>query len=59
MLLHCQIIILIGASASAADISVEIARLAKEVHIARRSAVDDDTYEKKPGYDNIWLHSTV
>lgn len=54
-----QIIILIGASASAADISVEIAGLAKEVHIARRSAVDDDTYEKKPGYDNIWLHSTI
>ncbi|KAJ6876791.1 flavin-containing monooxygenase FMO GS-OX-like 4 [Populus alba x Populus x berolinensis] len=53
-----QIIILIGASASAADISVEIAELAKEVHIARRSAVDD-TCEKKPGYDNIWLHSMI
>nr|UWI82190.1 flavin-containing monooxygenase FMO GS-OX-like 4 [Populus tomentosa] len=53
-----QIIILIGASASAADISVEIAELAKEVHIAHRSAVDD-TYEKKPGYDNIWLHSMI
>lgn len=54
----CQVVILIGSSASAMDISLEIGGIAKEVHIASRS-VADDTCEKQAGCDNIWLHSMV
>nr|GEY92573.1 flavin-containing monooxygenase FMO GS-OX-like 4 [Tanacetum cinerariifolium] len=49
-----KIVILIGSSASAVDISRETASVAKEVHIASRST----SYEEiatLPGYDNIWL----
>nr|GEW72966.1 flavin-containing monooxygenase FMO GS-OX-like 4 [Tanacetum cinerariifolium] len=49
-----KVVILIGSSASAVDISREIASVAKEVHIASRST----SYEEiatLPGYDNIWL----
>lgn len=54
----CQVVILIGSSASAIDLSLEIGGIAKEVHIASRS-VADDTYEKRAECDNIWLHSMV
>ncbi|XP_061988846.1 flavin-containing monooxygenase FMO GS-OX-like 4 [Rosa rugosa] len=53
-----QVVILIGSSASAIDISRDIAGVAKEVHIASRS-VATETMEKKPGYDNMWLHSMI
>ncbi|XP_062026117.1 flavin-containing monooxygenase FMO GS-OX-like 4 isoform X1 [Rosa rugosa] len=53
-----QVVILIGSATSAVDISREIAGVAKEVHIASRS-VADETIEKHPGYDNLWLHSMV
>uniref|UniRef100_A0A0A9DX06 Flavin-containing monooxygenase n=1 Tax=Arundo donax TaxID=35708 RepID=A0A0A9DX06_ARUDO len=53
-----QVVIIIGASASAFDISRDIASVAKEVHIADRSA-SASTYEKQPGYDNLWLHSMI
>ncbi|RXH97316.1 hypothetical protein DVH24_035984 [Malus domestica] len=53
-----QVVILIGSSASAVDISREIAGVAKEVHIASRS-VADETLQKQPGYDNMWLHSMI
>ncbi|XP_021660779.2 flavin-containing monooxygenase FMO GS-OX5 isoform X2 [Hevea brasiliensis] len=53
-----QMIIIIGHSWSSADISAEIAAVAKEVHIASRS-VPDGTYEKQRGYDNMWLHSMI
>ncbi|KAK9927507.1 hypothetical protein M0R45_024688 [Rubus argutus] len=53
-----QVVILIGSSASAADISRDIAGVAKEVHIASRS-VADETFEKQPGYDNMWHHSMI
>ncbi|WCJ25979.1 Flavin-containing monooxygenase family protein [Euphorbia peplus] len=53
-----QVVVLIGNSSSASDISMEIARVAKEVHIASR-AVASETYEKRPGYDNMWLHSMI
>lgn len=49
---------MIGGSVSAIDISQDIAGIAREVHIASRS-VPDETMEKKPGYDNMWLHSMV
>ncbi|KAJ6712292.1 DIMETHYLANILINE MONOOXYGENASE [Salix purpurea] len=53
-----KVVILIGSSASALDISLEIGGIAKEVHIASRS-VADDTCEKQAGCDNIWLHSMI
>ncbi|KAJ7944767.1 Flavin-containing monooxygenase [Quillaja saponaria] len=53
-----QVVILIGSAASAVDISRDIARVAKEVHIAIRS-VEDSTLGKHPSYDNMWLHSMI
>ncbi|KAJ3681872.1 hypothetical protein LUZ60_014445 [Juncus effusus] len=55
-----QVVIIIGSSASAVDISRDIARLAKEVHIANRSANDLTTLPVKvTGYDNLWIHSMI
>ncbi|XP_065857957.1 flavin-containing monooxygenase FMO GS-OX-like 4 isoform X2 [Euphorbia lathyris] len=53
-----QVVVLIGSAASATDISMEIAGVAKEVHIASRS-VAAETYEERPGYDNMWLNSMI
>ncbi|KAJ8767610.1 hypothetical protein K2173_018168 [Erythroxylum novogranatense] len=53
-----QVIVLIGLSSSAKDLSIEISEVAKEVHIAARS-VSDDTCEKMPGKDNIWINSMI
>ncbi|CAL9029505.1 unnamed protein product [Prunus brigantina] len=53
-----QVVILIGSATSALDISRDIAGVAKEVHIASRS-VADETIEKQPGYNNMWLHSMI
>uniref|UniRef100_A0ACD5TIJ2 Uncharacterized protein n=1 Tax=Avena sativa TaxID=4498 RepID=A0ACD5TIJ2_AVESA len=53
-----EVVIVIGASASAFDISRDIASVAKEVHIADRSA-PASTCEQQPGYDNMWLHSMI
>ncbi|BFG31455.1 hypothetical protein CerSpe_177290 [Prunus speciosa] len=53
-----QVVILIGSATSAIDISRDIAGVAKEVHIASRS-VADETIEKQPGYNNMWLHSMI
>uniref|UniRef100_A0A804LN40 Flavin-containing monooxygenase n=1 Tax=Zea mays TaxID=4577 RepID=A0A804LN40_MAIZE len=53
-----QVVIIIGASASAVDISRDIASMAEEVHIADRSA-PASTCNKQPGYDNLWLHSMI
>ncbi|KAI5017926.1 hypothetical protein ZWY2020_042814 [Hordeum vulgare] len=53
-----QVVIVIGASASAVDISRDIASVAKEVHIADRSA-PTSTCEQQPEYDNMWLHSMI
>ncbi|KAG8092498.1 hypothetical protein GUJ93_ZPchr0012g19675 [Zizania palustris] len=55
---HDQVVIIIGASASAVDISRDIASVAKEVHIAVRSA-PAYTCKKQPGYENMWLHSMI
>ena len=49
---------LIGNSASADDISRDIARVAKEVHVACRSSAAD-TFIKQTGYNNLWTHSSV
>ncbi|KAG6634274.1 flavin-containing monooxygenase FMO GS-OX-like 4 [Carya illinoinensis] len=53
-----QVVVLIGSSASAVDISRDIAGVAKEVHIAART-VGDETLGKQPGYDNMWLHPMI
>ncbi|OVA03482.1 Flavin monooxygenase FMO [Macleaya cordata] len=53
-----QVVVSIGASASGQDISRDIARVAKEVHIASRSATNGLPM-KQPGYDNMWLHSMI
>uniref|UniRef100_A0A0D9XM93 Flavin-containing monooxygenase n=1 Tax=Leersia perrieri TaxID=77586 RepID=A0A0D9XM93_9ORYZ len=55
---HDQVVIIIGASASAVDISRDIASVAKEVHVADRSA-PACTFKRQPGYDNMWLHSMI
>ncbi|XVF51689.1 hypothetical protein PTKIN_Ptkin04bG0204700 [Pterospermum kingtungense] len=53
-----QVVIVIGSSFSAVDISRDLAGIAKEVHVASRS-VPGGTYEKQPGYDNMWFHSMI
>ncbi|CAL1401391.1 unnamed protein product [Linum trigynum] len=53
-----QVVVVIGGHASAADISREIALVAKEVHLASWS-VADETYGKMPAYHNIYQHSMI
>ncbi|XP_068634339.1 flavin-containing monooxygenase FMO GS-OX-like 5 [Aristolochia californica] len=53
-----KVVVLIGSSASGVDISRDIAAVAKEVHVSSRSAPDGPS-TKQPGYDNMWLHSTI
>ncbi|OVA20189.1 Flavin monooxygenase FMO [Macleaya cordata] len=53
-----QVVLLIGNSSSAADISREVARVAKEVHVVSRS-ITNGLPTKKLGYDNMWLHSMI
>ncbi|KAF6152409.1 hypothetical protein GIB67_038032 [Kingdonia uniflora] len=53
-----QVVVLIGSSFSAYDISRDIAGIAKEVHVASRS-VTKEIPEKQLGYDNIWLHPMI
>ncbi|GER28026.1 flavin-containing monooxygenase-related family protein [Striga asiatica] len=55
---HNQVVVLIGSSASADDISLDIAKVAKEVHIASRSFQTVDT-GKLSGHDKIWLHPMI
>lgn len=51
---------MIGSAASAVDISMDIAQVAKAVHIASRS-VEAGILEKLSGnaVDNMWLHPMV
>ncbi|CDP09922.1 unnamed protein product [Coffea canephora] len=53
-----QVVVLIGSAASADDISREIAKVSKEVHIASRS-VQNGIMGKLAGYDNIYHHSMI
>ncbi|KAL2337150.1 hypothetical protein Fmac_011596 [Flemingia macrophylla] len=52
-----QIVVVIGFAASAFDISRDIAKVAKEVHIATRSA--DVKVMKLANHSNIWQHKMV
>lgn len=50
---------MIGNFASGADISRDISKVAKEVHIASRAS-GPDTFEKRPvPKNNLWMHSEV
>lgn len=51
---------MIGSASSAVDISMDIAQVAKEVHIASRS-LEDGMLHKICGnhIDNMWLHPMV
>ncbi|XP_023643007.1 flavin-containing monooxygenase FMO GS-OX2 isoform X1 [Capsella rubella] len=54
-----EVVVVIGNFASGADISRDIAKVAKEVHIASR-AREHDTYEKPPmPHSNLWVHSEI
>ncbi|XP_074582060.1 LOW QUALITY PROTEIN: flavin-containing monooxygenase FMO GS-OX-like 4 [Curcuma longa] len=53
-----QMVVIIGSSSSAVDISRDIAKYAKEVHVSSRS-LSAEFPKKQPGYDNMWLHSTI
>ncbi|KAL3818199.1 hypothetical protein ACJIZ3_004104 [Penstemon smallii] len=53
-----QVVVLIGSANSAADISRDIAKVAKQVHIASRS-VQIELLGKLPGHDNIWSHPMI
>ncbi|KAK7243396.1 hypothetical protein RIF29_38191 [Crotalaria pallida] len=52
-----QVVVIIGFGASAFDISRDIARVAKEVHIATRSS--DVRVIKLANHGNIWQHTMV
>ncbi|XP_051121808.1 flavin-containing monooxygenase FMO GS-OX-like 4 [Andrographis paniculata] len=53
-----QIVVIIGGAASSDDISRDISKVAKEVHISSRS-VEIARLGKLSGHDNIWLHSMI
>ncbi|KAK4389453.1 Flavin-containing monooxygenase FMO GS-OX-like 4 [Sesamum angolense] len=53
-----QIVVVIGSAASADDISRDISKVAKEVHITSRS-IETGRLGKLSGHDNIWLHSMI
>ncbi|XP_022857925.1 flavin-containing monooxygenase FMO GS-OX5-like, partial [Olea europaea var. sylvestris] len=52
-----QVVVVIGHSASAHDISKEIAKLAKEVHLSSRSP--NVKVSKLDYHDNTWQHSKI
>jgi cation diffusion facilitator CzcD-associated flavoprotein CzcO len=53
-------VVVIGNAASGQDISREIARVAKEVHVSGRTWNPDVDFSEPIGeHGNIWLHSTV
>ncbi|CAH9102592.1 unnamed protein product [Cuscuta epithymum] len=54
-----QVVVVIGSSASAEDISREIAKVATEVHIASRLFQKNGSLGKLPGYENVWLHPMI
>ncbi|VVB15186.1 unnamed protein product [Arabis nemorensis] len=52
------VVVLIGNAPSGNDISRDIARVSKEVHVASRSNAAD-TFIKQSGYSNLWTHSMI
>ncbi|XP_060674609.1 flavin-containing monooxygenase FMO GS-OX-like 4 isoform X1 [Ziziphus jujuba] len=54
-----KVVILIGNSVSANDISREIAGTAKEVHLACRTVNEHQTMGKQAVYNNMWCHPMI
>ncbi|XP_020593960.1 flavin-containing monooxygenase FMO GS-OX-like 3 isoform X2 [Phalaenopsis equestris] len=52
-----QVVVIIGKGASAFDISKEISKLAKEVHVASRTT--EVKLGKLDNFDNIWQHLMI
>ncbi|XP_059654252.1 flavin-containing monooxygenase FMO GS-OX-like 3 [Cornus florida] len=52
-----QVVVMVGAGPSAVDISRDIAKVAKEVHLSSRSS--NVIVSKSNKYDNIWQHSKI
>ncbi|KAL3536992.1 hypothetical protein ACH5RR_000358 [Cinchona calisaya] len=52
-----QVVVIIGGASSANDISLEIAEVAKEVHLSSR--FPEIEVKKWETYDNLWQHSKV
>ncbi|KAL2921031.1 Flavin-containing monooxygenase FMO GS-OX-like 7 [Bienertia sinuspersici] len=53
-----KVVVLIGFSASAFDISRDLVKLAKEVHITTRFQAKE-LFGKHPVYPNLWLHQMI
>ncbi|AEE33979.1 flavin-monooxygenase glucosinolate S-oxygenase 4 [Arabidopsis thaliana] len=54
-----EVVVVIGNFASGADISRDISKVAKEVHIASRAS-KSNTFEKRPvPNNNLWMHSEI
>ncbi|CAH2048044.1 unnamed protein product [Thlaspi arvense] len=53
-----QVVVVIGSSSSAVDISRDVAGFAKEVHVASWSDAAD-TFIKQSGHSNMWMHSMI
>ncbi|CAN1333357.1 Flavin-containing monooxygenase FMO GS-OX-like 3 [Linum perenne] len=54
-----QVVVVIGNSFSGADLSIDVATVAKEVHIASRSVLDNHESQPQSGFSNIWIHPSV
>ncbi|PWA45883.1 flavin monooxygenase-like, FAD/NAD(P)-binding domain protein [Artemisia annua] len=52
-----QVVVVIGNGPSARDISKDIAKVAREVHLASRSS--DVKVSKVDGYENMWQHLKI
>ncbi|KAJ4906958.1 Flavin-containing monooxygenase FMO GS-OX-like 3 [Raphanus sativus] len=55
---HGEVVVIIGSSSSAVDISRDVAGVAKEVHVASWSNTAD-TFIKQNGHTNLWMHSVI
>lgn len=51
------VVVMIGHGPSAIDISVEVASVAKEVHLSSR--LPDRRFSKTDGFENMWNHSEI
>ncbi|KAK4793788.1 hypothetical protein SAY86_011782 [Trapa natans] len=54
-----QVVVLIGNGQSSADISREIAPVAKEVHVSIRAPAEGIVLGQRPGFGNTWLHPMI
>lgn len=57
ILINLQVVVVIGGGPSAYDISEDIAKLAKEVHLSSRSSQVE--FSNRCGFNNVWQHPQV